>query len=319
MIGALMLFALAALLSAGVVRGRLAFAAHGLDLPGERSLHSRPTPHGGGLGIVVALLCGGFVLGVAPVWLLAVLVLAGISFYDDWRPLPAALRLPCHLLVAALVLAAHGVVWWWLLPLALWLAWCMNAFNFMDGADGLAGAMAMVGFAAYGVAFWQAGWIGQALFCGLIVAATAGFLVFNWPPARIFMGDVGSIPLGFLAGGLGWLGVFVDAWPAWFPCLVFAPFLLDATVTLLRRLLRGERIWQAHRQHYFQRMVGLGLSHAQLCARWLPLMVAGAVLALALLHGPSWLAAAGVLLWLGVLAWLARGVDRRAAPFSDKS
>ena len=94
-----------------------------------------------------------------------------------------------------------------------------------------------------------------------IVGATASFLVVNFPPARVFLGDVGSIPLGFLAGALGVIGWRNDAWPLWFPLLVFAPFIGDATLTLLRRLLRRERVWQAHREHYYQRLVRMGLGH----------------------------------------------------------
>jgi UDP-N-acetylmuramyl pentapeptide phosphotransferase/UDP-N-acetylglucosamine-1-phosphate transferase len=97
--------------------------------------------------------------------------------------------------------------------------------------------------------------------CAGVAAAAAGFLCFNFHPARIFMGDVGSVPLGFTAGALGLVGWRSGAWPLWFPLLVFAPFILDATVTLLRRALRGEKVWQAHRSHYYQRMVQMGLGH----------------------------------------------------------
>ncbi|MGH8746214.1 MAG: glycosyl transferase, partial [Burkholderiales bacterium] len=89
----------------------------------------------------------------------------------------------------------------------------------------------------------------------------AAFLVRNFPPARIFMGDVGSVPLGFLAGALGLIGWNDGVWPLWFPLLVFAPFVCDATLTLLKRLARGERVWQAHREHYYQRLVRMGFGH----------------------------------------------------------
>ena len=95
----------------------------------------------------------------------------------------------------------------------------------------------------------------------VLAAASGAFLVRNFPPARIFMGDVGSVPLGFLAGALGLIGWNDGVWPLWFPLLVFAPFVCDATLTLLRRLTRGERVWQAHREHYYQRLVRMGFGH----------------------------------------------------------
>jgi len=100
-----------------------------------------------------------------------------------------------------------------------------------------------------------------ATLCASIAASCAAFLIHNFHPARIFLGDVGSIPLGFLAGALGLIGWTTDHWPLWFPLLVFAPFIGDATVTLARRLARGERIWRAHREHYYQRLVRLGAGH----------------------------------------------------------
>jgi UDP-N-acetylmuramyl pentapeptide phosphotransferase/UDP-N-acetylglucosamine-1-phosphate transferase len=117
-----------------------------------------------------------------------------------------------------------------------------------------------------------------------IASAALGFLWFNFPPARVFMGDAGSIPLGFMAGALGALGWEQQAWPAWFPVLVFSPFLVDASATMLRRGLRGEKIWHAHKSHYYQRLVRLGLTHRQLALVEYGLMVAVAASALWVLH-----------------------------------
>ena len=134
---------------------------------------------------------------------------------------------------------------------------------------GFAGAAALAGQSAL------------ALVCAGIAAAAAGFLCFNFHPARIFMGDVGSVPLGFTAGALGLVGWRSGAWPLWFPLLVFAPFILDATVTLLRRALRGEKVWQAHRSHYYQRMVQMGLGHRGTALRAYGLMAGCGAAALA--------------------------------------
>jgi UDP-N-acetylmuramyl pentapeptide phosphotransferase/UDP-N-acetylglucosamine-1-phosphate transferase len=131
----------------------------------------------------------------------------------------------------------------------------------MDGADGLAGGMALAGFGAYAIAASQAGLPAIAALSAAVAAASAAFLLFNFAPARIFMGDVGSVPLGFLAGALGILGWRAGGWPLWFPMLVFAPFACDATLTLLKRALRRERLSQAHREHYYQRLVRMGFGH----------------------------------------------------------
>lgn len=241
-----------------------------LDQPNERSLHVTPTPRTGGVGVMAGLLAGGALValaGLGSLPLAAALTGAGglalVGLADDRFGLSARLRLLAQLLVAGAYLAllgpAGGGLEW--LALGLGLVWMGNLYNFMDGSDGLAGGMALFGFAAFAAAAALAGQAGLALVCTGVAAAAAGFLVFNFHPARIFMGDVGSVPLGFLAGALGLAGRESGAWPLWFPLLVFAPFILDATVTLLRRALRGERIWQAHRTHYYQRLVQMGLGH----------------------------------------------------------
>jgi UDP-N-acetylmuramyl pentapeptide phosphotransferase/UDP-N-acetylglucosamine-1-phosphate transferase len=163
-----------------------------------------------------------------------------------------------------------------------------NLYYFMDGSDGLAGGMAVFGFGAFAWAAAMGGEAGLAVLCAGVAAAAAGFLCFNFHPARIFMGDVGSVPLGFLAGALGVAGWRAGAWPLWFPLLVFAPFILDATATLLRRALRGEKVWQAHRTHYYQRMVQMGLGHRGTALRAYGLMAGcGAAAVVALTAGFS--------------------------------
>jgi UDP-N-acetylmuramyl pentapeptide phosphotransferase/UDP-N-acetylglucosamine-1-phosphate transferase len=240
------------------------FGAFALDQPNERSLHERPIPRTGGvavlLGAAVAL-----AFGAAQIWLpvLIALCLAAVSFVDDLRGMPTALRLVLHVSAAA-VLAWHILIPMHPLEFALivvGMAWLTNLYNFMDGSDGLAGGMSVIGFGAFAVAAYLAGHVALASLCAALAAASAAFLVYNFHPARIFLGDVGSIPLGFLAGGLGILGWRDDVWPLWFPVLVFGPFIGDATVTLIKRLVRGERVWRAHRDHYYQRMVRMGLGH----------------------------------------------------------
>lgn len=256
---------LAFLVSLAVVRLLLTrFARLALDQPNERSLHDRPVPRTGGIAVMAGAALAG--LWISPqLWLplLLALGLGAVSLLDDVRGMSRRLRLALHV-------GAAGVLCWYVLsptnPLELVLlviavVWVTNLYNFMDGSDGLAGGMGMIGFAAYALAAWLAGEAALAAFCVALSAASAAFLSHNVHPARIFLGDVGSIPLGFLAGALGLAGWRNDAWPLWFPVLVFGPFIADATVTLLRRLVRGEKVWKAHREHYYQRMVLMGFGH----------------------------------------------------------
>jgi UDP-N-acetylmuramyl pentapeptide phosphotransferase/UDP-N-acetylglucosamine-1-phosphate transferase len=233
-----------------------------LDRPNERSLHATPTPRIGGLGIVAGVVIAFLLIRAEP---LAAFVagLALVSFIDDRRHVPIALRFGAHALAAIifiLVLEPHvHPLWQGVLVLAI--VWTTNLYNFMDGSDGLAGGMTLFGFGAYALGAWLAGDAVMAVASGAIAAAALTFLAFNFPPAKVFMGDAGSIPLGFLAAALGLIGWHAGNWPLWFPVLVFSPFIVDATVTLTRRVLRGERFWQAHRTHYYQRLVQLGWGH----------------------------------------------------------
>lgn len=250
-----------ALLVTSILRSRLA-ARFALDTPNERSLHSQPMPRTGGIGVLAGLAAGLAVMPEFQAFLLWLLPLVLISVLDDVRGVPAAARLAVHLGVAvAFVHHFTGFGWPAVLVLGVCIAWMTNLYNFMDGSDGLAGGMALIGFGAYGAAAFIQGDTMFAQLAWCVAAAAAGFLVFNFSPASIFLGDTGSIPLGFLAGALGLLGALREIWPWWFPAVVFAPFIIDATLTLLRRVLRRERIWQAHRDHYYQRLVRMGWSH----------------------------------------------------------
>ncbi len=273
-------------------RGRLP-----MDHPNERSLHATPTPRIGGLGIMAGV-------GVASVWLadgmllpvmLPAFSLAALSLLDDVRGLPVAVRFLAHFAAAVACLPALGLTGWALLAGTLAVVWMTNLYNFMDGSDGLAGGMATIGFGALALAAWLDDASGLAAFCAAIAAAALAFLRFNFPPARVFMGDAGSIPLGFMAAALGILGAQQDVWPWLFPLLVFSPFIVDATVTLIRRALRGEKVWRAHRSHYYQRVVLLGASHRQLALVAYALMLAVAGQAFALLLYPQYTA------WLLIL------------------
>ncbi|MHB1233701.1 MAG: MraY family glycosyltransferase [Burkholderiales bacterium] len=295
-----------------------------LDRPNERSLHQHPVPRIGGLAIM---------LGIAGAWLAAkntqaLLLLAviapliAISVLDDFNGVAPLWRLLVQLAVAALALAniAQGTWPWGAYAGALiMLVWGANLYNFMDGSDGLAGGMAVFGFGGYALAAVIAGNFEFAALTGAIVAAALAFLVFNFNPARVFMGDAGSVPLGFLAALLGIAGIQAELWPIWFPFLVFSPFVVDATVTLVKRARRGETLWQAHRDHYYQRLVRMGLGHrGTALVSYVAMLISmlTALLARDAASSTQWMAASGIALAyaLGLVY-----VDRRWREFETRA
>lgn len=276
--------AIALCVSAGTIALMLARGwAMALDRPNERSLHQTPTPRMGGVGVFAGLLLAGLVTqSILGTWLwiesLLAGILAAVSLVDDRRGLTVRARLLVHLAVAGIYAAllfqsprldlpALAVIAFSTLAIVTLL----NFYNFMDGANGMAGSMACIGFGACALGAWP-GDVTLAALCAAVAAAAAGFLPFNLK-GRIFMGDSGAIPLGFLAGALGLKGWHSGLWPLWFPVLIFAPFIADAAVTLARRILRGEPFWLSHRQHYYQRIVLMGASHAQLAVGEAALML----------------------------------------------
>jgi UDP-N-acetylmuramyl pentapeptide phosphotransferase/UDP-N-acetylglucosamine-1-phosphate transferase len=251
-----------------------------LDQPNERSSHAVPTPRGGGIGILAVLL---------PAWLIVVLlgysdwaplagvaaalVLALVSWRDDVGGVSPALRLAIQALAVTVGMAflpGAGAAFQGLLPPFLdrvaagivWL-WFVNAFNFMDGIDGIAGTEAAAigtGVSLLALAHLDVVGLGTGLFGATTAGASLGFLRWNWHPAKLFMGDVGSVPLGCL---LGWLLLTLADAGYWAAALILPLyFLADASWTLLHRLVRGETIWQAHRQHFYQHAARAWRSHA---------------------------------------------------------
>ncbi len=283
-----------------------------VDEPNHRSLHSRAVPRIGGLVIVISLLFVWIGAEPTPPGLLpCVVALSIVSYADDHWGMPVVLRFAAHLLVSAGYAAlVTNQMWAAVIVATLVLTWMTNLYNFMDGTNGLAGGMAVFGFSAYGFAALP-GNESLALSCFAVAAAAAGFLLFNFHPARVFMGDVGSIPLGFLSGAIGLAGWVQALWPPWFPLLVFAPFVIDASATLLRRGLRGERVWQAHREHYYQRLVRMGWSHRRLALHEYALMASIGVSALMLRTAPNVVQTVGLVAWVGIFCALMWIVDQR--------
>jgi len=273
-----------------------------LDIPNERSSHRTATPRGGGIAIVlvmtiVASLAWAHGVLPAPVWLalLGGLLVAAAGYADDRRPLRPAVRLAAHFGAAAwaaywlgglppLQIGAHvavpGAGGYVLLMLAI--VWTLNLFNFMDGIDGLAASEALF-VAALGALLSVAANPGTLALAWVLAAACLGFLWWNWPTARIFLGDVGSGYLGYTVAVLAVSAARATPQGAWVWLILGGAFFVDATVTLVRRLLRGERPYEAHRSHAYQHLVRRCGSHAPVTLLYLGINV----------------------LWLAPLAWLA--------------
>jgi UDP-N-acetylmuramyl pentapeptide phosphotransferase/UDP-N-acetylglucosamine-1-phosphate transferase len=205
----------------------------------------------------------------------AMLLIAVVSFMDDWITLPVVLRLLVHLGAAAVVVYSLGNIQMITLPFAafeladtvaviftvLFVMWLVNLFNFMDGMDGLAAGMAIIGFGTDAILGMLNGAPLFMIINLVIVAASTGFLVFNFPPAGIFMGDTGSSVLGYLAAAMAVWADTRGLFPLWIAAVTFSPFIIDATITLSWRIWRRERFWEAHRSHYYQRLATAGWGH----------------------------------------------------------
>jgi len=269
-----------------------------LDIPNARSSHSVPTPRGGGLSIIIVLLLSAVAslfLPDAPVQLLVSLLLATLAYailgwQDDKHDLPASIRFLFQLLIATVFtawLAWHGTLEFTLstggiaviLSSVLWIAWMANLYNFMDGIDGISAVETIILGTTTSYWFAMSGVISIAIICIAVAGAALGFLRWNWPPAKIFMGDVGSLALGAFFAIMAMIGSSSLNIPFSAFLILYAVYLADSGVTLLHRMLKRERWWQAHRSHFYQRAVQSGYSHAQVSLAVLVINLLLAVLA----------------------------------------
>jgi Fuc2NAc and GlcNAc transferase len=256
-----------------------------LDVPNDRSSHDTPTPRGSGLVIAVvclgvyAALCLADGLKFSWGYFIGALLVAGISWLDDLRSVSFAWRLAVHLIAANLLILDLGPIlnapsnanpisaYGYHLITIVWVVWLINAYNFMDGIDGIAGLQAVVAGFAWSILAGLNGAGPVSTYAGVVACASLGFLIHNWQPAKIFMGDVGSAFLGFTLASLPLLNTDNSqnnsTTLSAIAGIVFVfYFVFDTVVTFTRRLLRGERVWQAHRTHLYQRMVISGMRHA---------------------------------------------------------
>ncbi len=319
--------ALSALLTGLTVR----YARHAglLDMPGQRRSHAVPTPRGGGAGIVVVAL-----LGLWVVWPLewegqlalsvAIATVGLVGWIDDHRGLPALARLVVQLLAAMLAVAALIDIdagFGFALLAVLGVVGSTNVMNFMDGSDGMATLEGIFLALAATLLAAAAGELDWALWCLLIACACLGFLPFNAPRARVFLGDVGSTSLGFCLAVAGVALVVSGAMTLWQALLLGSAFFGDAGCTLAWRILRGRRWYTAHREHTYQWLIRSGFSHPEVAAAYMawnlllvsPLIILG-------MHRPAWqpaLAAGAYVLallaWSGARAWCLRRSRMRTA------
>ena len=287
------------------------------DHPNERSSHAAPTPHGGGLAVVPVLLAGWIVVallsghGSLVFWIVVcgAALLACLSWLDDLKGVPELPRLACQAVVVAAALwtlPSDALVFQGWLPVwldrviaALAWIWFINLYNFMDGIDGISGVETIsIGVGLGVVGFSLTGYLSPLPL--IVAAAAAGFLVWNWSPARIFLGDTGAVPLGYL---LGWLLLWLAAEGQWAAALLLPLYYLaDATLTLGRRALRVPKPWRPHREHFYQRATQRGLSHRAVSLRILLCNTGLVALALTAVLGYPWPAlGAGLLLVAGLL------------------
>jgi UDP-N-acetylmuramyl pentapeptide phosphotransferase/UDP-N-acetylglucosamine-1-phosphate transferase len=286
------------------------------DIPNERSLHETPIPRIGGVGLMAGILTGWAWMFYSLVWwlVLPLILLFIVSLIDDMQGLPVGKRLASHLIAAGILIGGSGIISQQGLVIAILLllltVWMTNLYNFMDGSDGMAGGMALSGFTMYGIAALMNGHDDFAMLNFTIGAAALAFLYNNFHPAKVFMGDSGSIPLGFLAAGIGLWGWQQGCWTAWFPLLVFSPFIVDSSVTLVKRALRGAKVSEAHREHYYQRVIQMGWGHRNVSLIEYLLMVAVGVSAIFVLNDEFpirmllvWCVIFGLLMVVVDIAW----------------
>ena len=236
-----------------------------------------------------------------------------MSLADDWRRLSPLPRFGAQALIAAAfsfyVLGYSSIAETVFLILSI--VWVANLFNFMDGSDGLAGGMAVIGFCCYALGAWVGGDQLLALLCGTFAAATLPFLVANFHPARIFMGDIGAVTLGFAAAALGALGWREGIWSPFFPVFAFSPFIADASLTLLHRIVTRQRFWEPHRDHYYQKLVRMGLGHRNTALVEYAVMLVSSCGAIATLFLDGVAQLIAIIAWGATLMLMAHQIDKR--------
>ncbi len=292
----------------------LTLSKHGTiqDLTEENMPLTGPIPRTGGIALMAGIMAGWVLLFKFWAWwiVLPVMGLFVMSLVSDVRGLMPRTQLIGHFITALIALLGAGISWVWALPVLLFIVWMTNLYNLMDGSDGMAGGMALFGFSFYGIAGLMSGNEAFAMLNFSIGAASLGFLYHNFYPAKVFLGGAGSLPLGFLAAVFGVWGWQQGYWPFWFPILVFSPFVMDATLTLLKRVRNRESLFTAHRSHYYQHLVQIWGHRNTAIAEYVLMLLAGLSALFAL--GLSVKEQGNLLAWWGAIyLGLSMWIDRR--------
>ena len=303
-----------------------------LDSPTDRSLHDVPKPRTGGVAIFLSIFIAWIVIVLTQdletfiyYILTGLLLLALISYLDDRNSIPQLWRLLVHVLAAILLLLSglglsvsdhqfegninYNYIFNTLIIFVI--VWCVNLYNFMDGMDGLACGMGIIGFGCLAILGWLAGNELFLILVSIVAAANLGFLPHNFPPAKIFMGDAGSITMGYLVAFFSLWGIHEAIFVWWVPILIFSPFIVDATVTLIKRLLSGENIWEAHKSHHYQKLVIIGWGHKKtaIYEYILMLLIACSVIAIHIVDSEMMvllLLSAWSILYIGIIVYIGR-------------
>lgn len=266
-----------------------------LDVPNERSSHQAPIPRGAGISFFFAFnVILGFLLWQEKITMeyafplmLGGSVVAALGYWDDVSSVSATLRLFIHFLVSIFIfsLLSQGFIkhveisflpdWPWLTAIfcILFIIWFINLYNFMDGCDGLSTSIGIAGAGLIAVVSLLQGNMNLALIYIVLAYALGGFLVFNWPPAKVFMGDSGAYFLGYVFGSLALISKIYYTSSLYVHLIIFGLFIVDATWTVLRRAIRGERLYVGHRMHAFQKLIARGWGHARVTSLYVLITV----------------------------------------------
>ncbi len=259
-----------------------------IDKPGPRRTHAALVARGGGVAVGVSVvIASGFVTPdgtQALPFLLGALIVLLLGWCDDHRPISVGWRLGTQLFVAIGAVAWLGpvesiyiagmpleLVWIWTPMAVVAMVWLMNLFNFMDGSDGLASAQTVISCGLFAAAFAAHEEPVATALAGIVAGAAAGFLFWNWPRARIFLGDSGSLLLGWCVASLALFGTLSASVSIWLSYVIVSPFVVDATATLCWRLARGERWYTPHQEHAYQYLIRVGWSHRRVLLAWITL------------------------------------------------
>jgi len=325
----LLVFSLSVAITFLLIKMPAKFSA--VDTPNERSLHESPTPRTGGVAMLLSVIIISFIfsynqnLNISPNIIIAGAMIIVISLLDDFRPVKSIVRFVIHIIAAVIVVRAGFMIEYinmpWgevnVLPVLasvltiVFIVWMTNLYNFMDGMDGLAAGMSIFGFLTFAVIGYLENQLGFSLISLIMAASSMGFLVWNFPPAKIFMGDLGSAVYGYIVAVFVIYAHINNMIPVQISIILFSPFIFDATATLICRVYNREKFWQAHNTHFYQRLVLSGLGHKKVLMYEYALMIVCSILVIAVYNAEPVYQMLAILLTLVIYVVIAVVVTRK--------